>query len=225
MKKLLLFDIDGTLITGGKDNLFAQALKKTHNLDAVPGFDHRGMTDYTILGAFLEELGWSKKEAADAMPGLLKGLDSVHSEVFNMHDYSVLPGVKELLIRLCDLGCTLGLITGNLETRARRKLEALGLWKYFSVGGFGSDPHQVRADLVKVAIRRAGFEESLKDVFVLGDTVKDIEAAHEAGVKSSVGVANGFRDPEELANAGAKYIFDDFMNTDEVIKKLGLERT
>lgn len=222
MNKLILFDLDGTLLTGGKENLFEQAIKRIYDTEVAMNFDNRGMTDYTILVALLKNMGWDEQQVEKAMPKLLKEFDAVHSETFDVNDYQLLPGVKELLERLKTLGCTLGLITGNLESRAQRTLEALGVWDYFSIGGYGSDPHKIRAELVKVAVKRAKYENRLDDVFVIGDTARDIEASHTAGVKNSVGVVNGFRDPKELKEAGARFVLDDFKDTDKVIKTLGL---
>src|SRR5688572_29953922 len=112
MNKLILFDLDGTLLTGGKEDLFQQTLKRLHDIEVEMDFDNRGMTDYTILVAMLKNIGWSEPQIDRAMPQILKEFDVVHSEVFDINDYKLLPGVNELLARLKTIGCTLGLITG-----------------------------------------------------------------------------------------------------------------
>jgi phosphoglycolate phosphatase len=222
MKKLLLFDIDGTLLKGVWDDRYNRALGSIYDLNIKLDKDFRGYTDYLILAALLESEGWDDQQIKAAMPELLRELDKVHKDTFNADDMKLLPGVRKLLEALSQEKVTKGLITGNLVTIAQRKLEALDIWKYFSGGGFGSDPHLIRADLVKIAVKRAGFENSLEDVYVIGDTPRDIEAAIQAGVKNSVGVANGFRSTKELEEAGAKIVLEDFKDTEAVLKALGV---
>ena len=224
MKSLLLFDIDGTLLTGGRHDRFSRAISEVHGLDITSDKDFRGYTDYLILAALLESEGWDDDQIKATMPKLLEEMDKIHARTFQIDEIEILPGVKELLSELKETGSILGLITGNMETIAKRKLEALGIWKYFSLGGYGSDPHVVRADLVKIAVKRAGFENNLEQVYVIGDTAKDIEAAHATGVSNSVGVANGFRSTQELVGAGAKFVFEDFKDSGKVLKTLGLNK-
>ena len=156
------------------------------------------------------------------MPKLLDELDKVHQETFSVDNMKLLPGVNELLVALRGK-VVMGLITGNLKTIAERKLTALGIWKYFTVGGFGSDKHSKRSDLVKTAINRADYNDHIENVYVIGDTPKDIIAATEAGVINSVGVANGFRSVDELINAGAKIVLPDFKNTQKALSKLSVD--
>ncbi|HSW74879.1 MAG TPA: HAD family hydrolase [Candidatus Saccharimonadales bacterium] len=231
MHKLFLFDIDGTLVGGVGDSTlattstedrFTQAINSGLGLNIKHKKDFRGLTDYLILKLLLEDEGWIAEQIESAMPELIKELNKVHEKTFRAEDITLLPGVKPLLVVLHQHHVKLGLITGNLKPVAKRKLEALGVWSYFSVGGFGDDPHVVRADLVKTAIKRAGFEDRMEDVYVIGDTPRDIEAAHQAGVQNSVGVANGYRDIQELKDADAKLIFEDFKDTDYTLKKLGV---
>lgn len=220
MKKLYLFDIDGTLLTGKGDDRFARVLQELHSIDAATDKDFRGYTDYLILAALLKDEGWGSEQIEIAMPELLERLDTVHQETFKADKMQLLPGVAELLKALSETGDVLGLITGNLESIAKRKLEALGVWHYFSTGGFGSDAHITRADLVKIAINRAGFNDRYEAVYVIGDTPKDIQAAHEAGVNHSIGVANGFRSTKELEDSGAEVVFEDFSDTKKVLENI-----
>ena len=222
MKKLFLFDIDGTLVKGYGDDRFTTTISNIHQLDIKSEKDFRGSTDQLILVDLLRTEGWGDKQIKEAMPKLLKELDKVHEETFNMDRLKLLPGVKKLLETLDDQENTLGLITGNLKSIAQRKLKALGIWSHFSVGGFGSDPHTTRSDLVRHAVKQAGFKDHIEGVYVIGDTPRDIIAAKEAGITNSVGVANGFRSTQELIDAGAKIVFKDFTDTQEVLKVLGI---
>lgn len=223
MKNLILFDIDGTLIDSPKtENRFSAAIKRLHELEVEITKDYRGFTDQLILMAVLEDEGWSDDQIQRALPELVRELDQVHEETFQKGSIKVLPGVRELLYELRNRDVDLGLVTGNLESVAKRKLEDVELYSYFSVGGFGSDPHSTRAELIQIAIRKAGFKKSIDKVYVVGDTPRDIVAAQEAGITHSVGVANGYRGLEELVEAGAEVVLENFLNTDEVISKLKL---
>jgi len=231
MTKLFLFDIDGTLVTGVNDSTlsvgftqdrFTLAIKNALAIDVKRERDFRGLTDYLILKEMLKDVGWSDARIDPVMPQLVAELDRVHGETFQATLVRLLPGVQELLTALSVRRHILGLLTGNLETVAQRKLEALGVWSFFTVGGFGSDAHATRADLVKLAVQRAGFSSRADDVYVLGDTPKDIEAAAAAGIVNSVGVVNGFRDASELKSAGAKIVLDDFKHTEHVLRMLGV---
>ncbi len=228
MNKLLLFDIDGTLVGGVKDSALSVGVKSDRftqaisslGLDVKHSKDFRGSTDYLILVTLLQDEGWGDEQIKLAMPQLLKELDRVHQKTFRPEDLKLLPGVKELLVALSQHNVVLGLITGNLRPIAKRKLEALGVWSFFSVGGYGDDPHIVRAGLIRTAIKRAGFEDHVEDVYVIGDTQKDIEAANEAGIKNSVGVANGYRNSKEFEAVGARIVLEDFKDTEDVLKRL-----
>lgn len=223
MKKLLLFDIDGTLLTGKGDDKFIHALKNSHDLTIKIEKDFSGYTDLLILTELLRNEGWYDNQIQTAMPTLFQELDKAHEETFGASGIQLLPGVKELLDAINKDEVTLGLITGNLQSIAKRKLEYLGLWSYFTLGGFGDDPHVTRSDLVTLAIKRAGFEDNIQDVYVIGDAPKDMEAAVDAGVRNSVGVVNTFREPKELMEAGAWVVLKDFKDTKEVLRVFGLE--
>ena len=231
MQKLFLFDVDGTLVGGIKDSTlvrkaaedrFTQAIRQALGVQVRSEKDFRGYTDYLILATMLADEGWENERIQTVMPRLLEELDAVHASLFRPDSIHVLPGVEALLKALTDRGQQLGLVTGNLEPVAHRKLEAVGIWHYFSVGGFGNDMHLARSDLVLIAVKRAGFEHRLDNVFVIGDTARDIEAAQEAGVANSVGVVNGYRDPQELADAGAAIVLDDVVDTQRVLQAFGL---
>jgi phosphoglycolate phosphatase len=122
--------------------------------------------------------------------------------------YRVLPGVPELLPHLCEEGYLLGLTTGGVETAAHIKLERAHLNRYFHFGGYGSDSTD-RIELTRKALERAaiilGRRLSHDEVLVVGDTPKDIAAAHGADTVA-VGVATGSYTKEQLADAGADYV-------------------
>jgi phosphoglycolate phosphatase-like HAD superfamily hydrolase len=116
--------------------------------------------------------------------------------------------VHETLDRLESQGATIGLATGNLVDGARIKLTRGDLWRRFAFGGFGSDAAD-RAELVRIAIRRgverAGRSFMRDEIWVIGDTPKDVAAAHAAGARC-LGVATGWYDQEQLRDAGADLV-------------------
>ena len=141
----------------------------------------------------------------------------------------VLEGVFNLLTKLDQKGFLLGLVTGNLETIARAKLNKIGISDFFKFGGFGSD-HISRTDLVKIAIRRAGNQFKLdgnNQMFHLGDAPQDMRAAREAGV-IPIGVATGIFSADELESAGAFQVVSDLRNADaiyDILRPLKLIRS
>jgi phosphoglycolate phosphatase-like HAD superfamily hydrolase len=121
--------------------------------------------------------------------------------------YRVEPGVVELLDALVADGVLLGLTTGNVEAAAHAKLARANLNHYFSFGGYGSDAAD-RTELTRTAVARAKrvAANGLPDeaIVAVGDTPRDVEAAHGAGIRV-VGVASGEYGVEELREAGADW--------------------
>jgi phosphoglycolate phosphatase len=129
-------------------------------------------------------------------------------EVARSSGYRVLAGVGDVLPRLCKAGFLLGITTGAVEAAAHIKLARANLNRFFSFGGYGSDSSD-RGELTRKAIDRAGeiLGSALdsRRVLVVGDTPKDIAAAHAAGA-IGIGVASGHASKEELHSAGADYV-------------------
>jgi phosphoglycolate phosphatase-like HAD superfamily hydrolase len=125
----------------------------------------------------------------------------------------VLPGILRFLDdfhQRADLA--MGLATGNVERGARIKLERGNLNRYFPFGGFGSDAES-RTELVRRAAEKGagliGRPVNPDDVFVIGDTPRDIHAGHEAGFRT-VGVATSDYSIDDLKAAGADVVLSDF---------------
>jgi len=136
--------------------------------------------------------------------------------------FQPLPGIEEAVKLLHAAGHLLGLVTGNLEPIAHAKLSRVGLDQYFRLGGFGSD-HQQRAELVRIAVRRAREEFSFPAngvVHLIGDTPKDIAAGKAAGVLT-VGVATGHFALGELERAGADLALSSFAEFSRLEERLG----
>jgi len=208
--KLLLFDIDQTLINTGGAGLRAldRACHKLFGLEnAMKGISPHGKTDPAIAREILRIKLYSQTPHSAQIAAILESYVAfLKEEVHASSTYRVLPGILSMLDQLVDRpNVMLGLATGNLETGARIKLDRGGLNRYFSFGGFGSDSED-RAELVRKAAERAAHKRgesiSPSNTFVIGDTNLDIEAGKRAGFKT-IGVATGNYSPEELLSAGA----------------------
>lgn len=222
MSKLVLFDIDGTLIDAGRAG--RRALNKAlHDLcgvsDGFRGVDFAGRTDLQIMRDGLRRLGLSTTD------GLLPLLTRLYLARLR-EEVSVAPGkigvgVMELLRNMRDKGhIALGLLTGNLEQGARIKLEPFGLNPFFPFGSFGSD-HEDRNQLLPIAVRRLykleGISVSFRECVVIGDTPLDVECAHLHG-SPCIAVATGPYTVEELTRTGADLVLPDLSATSYILE-------
>jgi phosphoglycolate phosphatase len=220
-RRLLLFDIDGTLITSGGagEGALMDAMKERFGIqEDLCGITIAGATDAYIARMILE------KNALPASPenitALLDAYLSFLSDRLSQHKGYVLPGIVSLLDRLRQRNdCVLALLTGNLVRGAQIKLSHYGVWDYFEFGAFADDHHD-RNELPRFACARA--LETHKEefpperVFVIGDTPRDIECGKVIGAKT-VAIATGNYSRTELAAHNPEYLFDDLSDTDAVI--------
>ncbi|HWE25922.1 MAG TPA: HAD family hydrolase, partial [Myxococcales bacterium] len=168
-----------------------------------------GMTDRAIARALLaaERHGAPQDVAEHDIDAVLSQYLGALEAECAAKSYVTLPGVTDLLSRLASRpGVLLGLCTGNLEAGARLKLGCAGVWQYFRFGGYGSDA-EPRPQIVRVAWRRAR-ELGATEALVIGDTPRDILAAHEAGLPAC-GVATGRWSVHDLATHGPEVILQD----------------
>ena len=213
--KLLLFDIDGTLVlTGGAgiralNRAFCQVVGIVNALD---GIRLHGKTDPAIVREIFSARG--ALQNADSYDQILAAyVEFLPEEVQQSRNYRVLPGILRFLQDFqgrSDLA--FGLATGNVEAGARIKLARGNLNPFFAFGGFGSDAEN-RTELVRRAAhngsRLAGVTIDPNDIFVIGDTPRDIVAGREAGYRT-VGVATSDYSTEDLSAAGADLVLLDF---------------
>jgi phosphoglycolate phosphatase len=227
MPKLVLFDIDGTLVLTGGAGLRAmnRACEEiVGSADALDGIPVAGRTDWIILQDALARLGRDlDRDLFDRLREQyvhnLRGEILQPGKGFN----GALPGVPELLDALDGRdGVFLGLLTGNFESGARIKLERYDLWRYFRCGAFGDDAADRNA-LVPVAVARASAcgvpALPSSDVIVVGDTPHDVACAKAAGALS-IGVATGTFTAAELRACGAAEVFDTLSDTADVLRRL-----
>jgi phosphoglycolate phosphatase len=206
----VLFDIDGTLITTGGAGAVAwrRAFEELHGkpLD-IREVTESGMTDPEVGRVALRNIlgrDPDRRELATAMAHYLRHL----SDAIDQSDgYRVMPGIEDLVERLVDDGHLLGLTTGNIEAAAHIKLARAGLNRFFSFGGYGSDSNE-RTELTRCALERGKFVSggvlAEGSCISVGDTPRDVAAAHGAGIEV-VGVATGNFTVDQLRTAGADY--------------------
>ncbi len=223
-RKVLLFDIDATLLKTGWAGLRAlnRVFSRLYGVrEATKGIRPAGKTDPLIIR---EMVGQCRPDLDpdQEIPRVVEVyVEYLAEEVEASPGFQVMPGVPELLERLSRMPqLALGLATGNLEKGAYIKLRRAGLGSFFSFGGFGSDSEN-RTELVLAAIRRA--KEHLKDevalesVYVIGDTPRDILCGKEAGTRT-VAVATGSSGVEELGRYDPDHLFEDLSSTNSVVE-------
>ncbi|HUP90066.1 MAG TPA: HAD family hydrolase [Longimicrobiales bacterium] len=228
MKKLLLFDIDGTLLSteGAARVAFHRALIEVFGTTGpIDNHAFDGKTDPQIARELMRLAGLNDALIDAGLPDLWKSYLTGLARELNAteHRTRVYPGVRELLDALRgETDVVLALLTGNLAQGAQLKLASAGLDDYFAFGAFGSDCEQ-RTGLPPVAVERAkatvgrGFEG--KDVVVIGDTPSDVRCGEALGV-FALGVATGRHSTETLLEAGADAAFEDLSDTDAVLRAL-----
>ncbi len=223
--RLLLFDIDGTLIDSGGAGI--QSLKDVLQqqfgiADDLRGVEIAGKTDTGIVHQILR-----KQKIAVTDEATSAFLD-LYLE-FLVHELPqrkgrVLPGVPELLLRLRQRPHNvLGLLTGNLERGAKIKLSYYGLWDFFEFGAFADDHHE-RNELGPFAQRRArerhAIDFAAAEIDVIGDTPHDIACGKAIGART-IAVATGSFTRAQLAAHAPDRIVDDFSEVEAVIRELG----
>lgn len=227
MPKLVLFDIDGTLVLTGGAGLRAmnracqEMLGHAEILDGIPV---AGRTDWIILHDALKQIG---RDMDDGLFAALRDryLERLPDEMKlrGRGVNGVMPGIRELLDALqARPDVHLGLLTGNFERGARIKLEHFDLWRYFRCGAFGDDSPDRNA-LVPFALQRAeacGIPPvSSSDVLVVGDTPHDVACALAADAVP-VAVATGSSSIEQLRASGADIVFQDLSDTQAFLRLL-----
>jgi phosphoglycolate phosphatase-like HAD superfamily hydrolase len=224
-KRLLLWDIDGTLITsgGGGDSALERAIQERFGTDdALRDIEIAGRTDRHIAMSILRKYG--VEPTPEAVSSFLDVYLRWLGELLPNLNGRVLPGVQQILDRLHgNPERVLALLTGNLRRGAELKLSRYGLWHYFDFGAFADDHHD-RNELGAFARRRAqedhGHEFEAAAIDVIGDTGHDIACGKIFGART-IAVATGTWTREQLAQHEPDFLFDDLSDSEQVIATLG----
>jgi len=225
VRRLILFDVDGTLVSGGPaKHAFEAAMVETYGtVGDIGGVSFAGKTDPQIARELLTSAGLAR-DVIDAGLAELWERYVGHLEArLGDRPMRVLPGVLDLLEALSALeGVGLGLLTGNIARGAELKLGSAGLWDHFDIGGFGSD-HEERDELPAVAIGRARAHWRVAieaaDAVVVGDTPRDVGCGRAGGTRT-LAVATGRFVVAELREAGADHVLEDLSATQDVVTLL-----
>jgi len=222
MDRLVLFDIDKTLLVGSTVHYTAlkNALSEVYGIKNPPPLKNmQGMTDLKIICETLLQENIDSETIKSGLDQCMEIMYLKYRDALQKQDLKILKGVKQLLENLQRVGIPLGLVTGNMEAIAWLKLEKVGLSKYFHFGGFG-DKVIKRSGLVKNAIKASELTLGKVDnqnIFLIGDTPRDILGGQKVGVRT-IGVATGDFSEEELVQAGADFIVKDLKDSEKVLK-------
>ena len=233
--RLILFDIDGTLLTCGRQirPIFAAALTEIFGADpvldpegldeALGRHDFAGKTDSRSVLELMVHAGRDEREVRSALPAVRSAFARHLERRLRREEMRLMPRVVELLDQLQRRGrAHLALLTGNWEPSGRIKLSRFDLNRYFAFGAFGEDAED-RPDLLPVALERAerltGERFGPEDALIVGDTCRDVECGRAHGV-ATLAVATGGTPAEELEAAGADWVIEDLGCAAEVVPEL-----
>ncbi len=211
--RILLFDIDGTLVSTGGAGAVAwrRAFEELHGIPADIGeFTDAGMTDPDVGAKTFEAVIGRPPSAHELALLLQRRLEYLPDAVAESSGYRVLPGVPERLRQLSRDGHLLGLITGNGDGAAHIKLARGDLNRWFTFGAYASAGID-RPGIVRHAVERGeamlGRDVPNTEIYVIGDTPLDVSAAHAEGC-TAIAVATGHYDAAALREAGADRVVD-----------------
>lgn len=224
--RLLLFDIDGTLLR--TNGVGRRAVEKALS-DALgfpittDGVTFSGRTDPQIIRDVLTRSGAEARWLEDGFVQCMRAFETVMEQTLLPETVRALPGAIEAVEELSlTPRYQLALLTGNLRPMAYRKLAAIRIDHHFPFGAFGCD-HEDRNRLPAVAAARArrhlGRPLDPRDVVVIGDTPRDIECARAFGAHA-LAVATGNYSREALAGCGADRVLDDLTTLAECLETL-----
>jgi phosphoglycolate phosphatase-like HAD superfamily hydrolase len=227
MRRLVLFDIDGTLLTdrGAAREAYGIALEAVYGYrEDLSRYDFSGRTDPQITFMVLRDAGFPDEAIEAKLPQLWSAyLEALARNAARPDQVHVLPGIRELLDALIVHDeVVLGLLTGNIERGARLKLGGAGLNEFFPFGAFGSDSMH-REELPPIAVERAsefcGRRFAASDVVILGDSIYDVRCGvpHDA---TTIAIASGKTSAETLQAENPTHFFADACDRDAVMKAI-----
>jgi phosphoglycolate phosphatase len=224
--KLILFDIDGTLLTSGGagERALRHAVRERFGAeDDLKTIEIAGRTDSGIARQVLQKYGLPP--TPENIGAFLDTYLHHLSRLLPAASGRLLPGIMPLLEALHRRSdAVLGLLTGNMRRGAEIKLTHYGVWHFFEFGAYADDHHD-RNELGRFARRRAleqrGIEFAPENIFILGDTPHDIACARAIGAKA-VAIATGGFTREMLAEQGPDLLFDDLGDVAGVLGAMGL---
>ncbi len=228
MSKLILFDIDGTLIRshgGGRQALKESLLELFGTAGPIDNYSMSGKVDARIITDLLTAAGIPENEFTPKLPNVYKRMAEKGVVIFWKAGMSACLGIPSLLeaIKQQSQQIVLGLLTGNSSATAPLKLSAAGIMPtQFVVGAYGSDALD-RNHLPEIAMARAtdltniNFDGS--NTVIIGDTPADILCAR-AGKATAVAVATGWHSSKTLATYQPDHLLENLADTETVLNIL-----
>jgi phosphoglycolate phosphatase-like HAD superfamily hydrolase len=219
-KKLLLFDIDGTLLASGGAgvNALTEAAREYFSSHELDGIEVAGRTDTSIAHQLFARHGRELTPTA-----VTEFTDLYLARLLPVTKGSLLPGIIPLLEALrARPDCVLALLTGNLVRGAELKLAHYGIWHFFEFGAYADDHHDRNA-LGPVARARAfdkhGHTFPAERIFILGDTPHDIACARAIDARA-IAIATGGFTRAQLAAYSPDFLFEDLSDLSAVLAVL-----
>ncbi|MGH9549212.1 MAG: HAD family hydrolase [Terriglobales bacterium] len=226
MKRLVLFDIDETMISsdGAGRRAIARVLNENYEVpEEAMNISMSGKTDPQILREIFRACGKEHSFESHTEHIFELYLGVLEEEIHRSRYYIVHEGVVELLEKLVEKEhAYLGLLTGNIERGAQMKLHRFDLLRYFPIGAFGSDSPN-RLDLPAIARERAkkyfNIDFQPHEIVIIGDAVNDVLCAKGYGC-ISIAVNTGRTTWEDLEEQKPDYLFRSLKGTDEVMQAI-----
>lgn len=224
--KLVLFDIDGTLLSdhGASREAFRDALRVVYDYTGdLSHYDFSGRTDPQIAHMVLHDAGHGREEIELQFPPLWELYLTALKRNATPDRVRVMPGIRELVAALHEHDeVFLALLTGNIERGARLKLGGASLNDYFAFGAFGSDSAD-RNQLPPVALRRAndllGKHFAGSDIVIIGDSIYDVRCGVPYDA-TTIAVASGKTPADVLRAEKPRYFFDDASDFQAVLSAI-----
>ncbi len=218
MRELIFFDINGTLIERDErtDEIYLIALNELLGTeDAMAGVDNSARSDHDVFKEVLANHGMAYN---DAIWRQFLDLYAEHLEVHKQSDiWRANVDVLDYLEELARTDVALALITGELSVGARYKLEKVGVWHHFPVGGFGEDGLE-RRQIAEAGLEKAKahYGQDFDRIVVIGDTTRDIDVARHLGA-FAVAITTGSHGRDQLQEAGPDIMIDRFADLEGIV--------
>jgi phosphoglycolate phosphatase len=215
-EKLLLWDIDGTIIAtqGAGEAAMDLAMLEVFGINGrLNDIDYSGRTDPLLGRMICRHYGISETEAKikEFVDLYVRNLASILAKT----PATLLPGMDVLETLASRQDVLQGLLTGNVRAGGKCKLSSVGVWQHFAFGSFADncfDRNDLGPKALKLASQQFGVEFAPDQVFVIGDTPRDIECGQLISA-ATVGVATGKYSVADLQEAGADFVFEDLSDT------------